>query len=147
MWLLLFIGSALNNVFSWSMNISSSSADEPEALSAFYIAQSIDIDRYSKAAVHEVVRNYNPEDATRVLELLNDHSRLHSRIKVRNGFYDQAYIPLFEGVPYLRRFKVDGNIYITSYVDICLPFLSRVITNLKQFSLLLLGTVCRGYRI
>ncbi|KLO06379.1 hypothetical protein SCHPADRAFT_895489 [Schizopora paradoxa] len=90
------------------------SSYENIALATFLIAQSVDIDRYTKAMAHTQILVGNKEAVKRRLNLLNAHSRFHSPIKVRNGLYDLAYIPYFVHVPYIRRFKIGRRLYISS---------------------------------
>ncbi|KLO06232.1 hypothetical protein SCHPADRAFT_696213 [Schizopora paradoxa] len=89
------------------------SSDETGALATFFIAQSFDIDCYTKAAIKEEVRNDNREVETRKLHLLNTHSMLYSPVKVLNGLYNLAYLPLLDHTPFLRRFNSGGKMHIS----------------------------------
>ncbi|KLO05453.1 hypothetical protein SCHPADRAFT_1002900 [Schizopora paradoxa] len=88
------------------------SVEENGAFATFLIAQSVDIDRYAKEVARTEISDQ--DDFTRRFQLLNAHSRLHGHVKVRNGLDDLAYIPHFEHAPYLRRFKIGGELYVTS---------------------------------
>ncbi len=108
-----------------------------EALAAFYIAQSVDIDRYCKNAVHEDL-----QDDTPAIEMLVAHSRSLNRIEVVNGLYELAFIRLFENVPYLRRFRINGTHIVTSFVRFNSTALCTIV-----LTPLLIATISRGRRM
>lgn len=82
-----------------------------EARTAFYISQFIEIDRYCKKEVHNALRADTP-----AINLLNEHSRFRDGTTALNGLHDLAFIPHFRNVPYLRRYRINGEIFITSFV-------------------------------
>ena len=67
---------------------------------------SIGIDRYCKHAIYQAF-----EDIHRLLIL----SALDKRFEQCNTVAC-TQIPVFENVPYLRRFRADGNVYVTALV-------------------------------
>ncbi len=91
----------------------------------FYIAQSVDIDRYCKTVVHQAL-----QDDTPAIYMLIAHSRSLNRIKVVDGLYDLTSIRLFENAPYLRRFRINGTYIITSSVRFNCVVLLTVVLNL-----------------
>lgn len=82
-----------------------------EARAAFYISQFVEIDRYCKKEVYNALRADTP-----TINLLNEHSRFRDGTTALNGLYDLAFIPQFRNVPYLRRYRINGEIFITSFV-------------------------------
>jgi len=54
------------------------------------------------------------QDDTAAINMLAARSRSLNSIKVANGLYDLTSIRLFENVPYLRRYKINGTYTITS---------------------------------
>lgn len=76
---------------------------------AFYIAQSADIDRYCKMAVHFAF----PTDFIST----TFYSSFLNGVQVVNGLREPGFIPQFQNVPYLRRFRVNGTISIASFVN------------------------------
>ncbi len=87
--------------------------------------QSVDIDRYCKNAIHEKLQ-YD----TIAINMLNARSRSLNRIKVVDGLYDLAFIRLFENVPYLRRFRINGTYFITSLVRFNCTVLPIIVLNM-----------------
>ncbi len=106
-----------------------SAASTDEALAAFYIAQSVDIDRYCKKAVHKAL-----QDETAAINLLNSRSRSLNHIRVLNGLYDLTSIRMFDNVPYLRRFRINGTNIITSFVRFnCTVLLTIELGNISDY--------------
>ncbi len=69
--------------------------------------KSVDIDRYCKLFVHQALQ---PELPSRVLTKVFVHPRA-----MENPF-ESTHISLFENVPYLRRFRIGTDVYVTSSV-------------------------------
>ncbi|KLO08196.1 hypothetical protein SCHPADRAFT_617242 [Schizopora paradoxa] len=81
---------------------------------AFNIVHSVGVDRYCKRAVHLA---WALSDAPWRLDLYNSCSSFFQNdVRIRNGINDSAYIPHFQNAPYLRRFKIHGSCFITSFI-------------------------------
>ncbi len=80
------------------------------SLETFFLASYIGIDQYCKltASLWEM------ENLTILLLL---RPRLIDNVRKLVGRTKYTSLPLFDNVPYLRRFKVNGQIYITGLVD------------------------------
>ncbi|KLO10264.1 hypothetical protein SCHPADRAFT_907014, partial [Schizopora paradoxa] len=81
---------------------------ENEALAEFFTVNSINIDRYWKHAF------LNAPNANHGVLLFTEEFRNRQRAVFRNGLYESTRTHLFERVPYLRRYTIHGEIYITS---------------------------------
>ncbi len=68
------------------------------------------------------------------IEMLESHLWSLSRIKVVDGLYDLTSIRLFENVPYLRRFKINGTYIITSFVKSVLHCVAHYCTEFVDIS-------------
>ena len=83
------------------------------ARSHFFMANSVDIDRYNK---HEVLDVFDREEDAGFRVILNDRSRFQKHAFLPGNIYEHTYIPQFQNVPYLRRFRIGKKIYITAFV-------------------------------
>lgn len=84
------------------------------SIAAFYFANSFDMDRYCKIAARLSLEN--DSDSARMNQL-HSNSKYLKQFNVINGLNDLAIILQFENVPYLRRFKMNGEYFITSFVN------------------------------
>ncbi|KLO09035.1 hypothetical protein SCHPADRAFT_582783 [Schizopora paradoxa] len=99
----------LSDLFKPSPRISrKTTTQNTEAFVTFYVAQSVDIDRYCKREVLEHLKK-----DTEMIQTVNLYSRYMNRVQVLNGLVGFAFIPLFRNVPYLRRFRSNVT-YFTS---------------------------------
>ena len=75
------------------------------AFKLFLVARIAGINRYCKSALRNV------KSGPVILS-----SKLVSDVRELVGFPKGAKIPLFGNVPYIRRFRVNGRVLITSFV-------------------------------
>ncbi|KLO17868.1 hypothetical protein SCHPADRAFT_145337 [Schizopora paradoxa] len=81
--------------------------DVPE--NNFYIAQTVDIDRYHK---HAMLEHFDEIDA--YINVLNDRLRFQTYLRLPDGICKITYTPQFQNVSYLRRFRIGSNYLITA---------------------------------
>ncbi len=79
---------------------------------------------------------------TPAINMLNSRSRSLNRIKTLNGLYDLTSIHIFENVPYLRRFRINGTYIITSSVRFNCAVLLTIVLNLLKS-----GTISQSRRM
>ncbi|KLO08607.1 hypothetical protein SCHPADRAFT_893760 [Schizopora paradoxa] len=73
----------------------------------FFLSQSVDIDRYYKREMLLEFRENTP-----YIETLNDRERFQAQLNIPNGIRHLTIIPQFRNVPYLRRYRIHGKLYI-----------------------------------
>ncbi|KLO08593.1 hypothetical protein SCHPADRAFT_893747 [Schizopora paradoxa] len=74
----------------------------------FFLSQSVDIDCYHK---REMLLEFR--EKTSYIEVLNDRERTQTQHQVTSGICRLTTIPQFRNVPYLRRYRMNGKLYIT----------------------------------
>ncbi|KLO09816.1 hypothetical protein SCHPADRAFT_943346 [Schizopora paradoxa] len=75
----------------------------------FFIAHTVDIDRYHK---HEMFENFKDDNS--YIAILNDRVRFQTFYIDPEGICSLTYIPQFRNAPYLRRFKIGSRYFITA---------------------------------